>query len=100
MSAVGEDSDSYHFYREYTTSLCGVLTGHQNVHFFESVYNQYVAAENDEQYYELVDQERLGRTHPDKTGQAGRFDYLQLAHYDVAKYLSALKSEDRTDIST
>ena len=33
-----------------------------------------------------------------KNLQPGKFDYIQLAHYDVAKYLSVLKSEeDDTD---
>ena len=50
---------------------------------------------NDEQYYELVDAERAGRQMPDKSVIQANLDYLQLAHYDVSKYLSALKSEEK-----
>lgn len=97
-SAVGSSSSSYHYGKGYV-QLTGVVENYNNVHFFESVYNQYVAAETDEQYYELTDPERIARKHPDKSKQAGQFDYLQLAHYDVMKHLSAMKSEEDLDDS-
>ena len=89
------DNESYHSDGSTQTPLSGVLTGFSNVHFLESVYNQYLATMNDEQYYELVDAERAGRQMPDKSVIQANLDYLQLAHYDVSKYLSALKSEEK-----
>lgn len=93
-SLSGNDNFGYH-YGTASCNLSGVVNSFRDVHFLESVYNQYVATMNDEQYYELTDPERLARKSPDKTQQQADFDYLQLAHYDVHKYLSALKSEEQ-----
>jgi hypothetical protein len=84
----------YHHDGSNSCSLSGVITSYQDVHFFESIYNQYVATMNDEQFYELTDEERLARKSPNKLQTQAEFDYLQLAHYDVIKHLSAMKSEE------
>lgn len=100
MSAITSSDSSYHYSTDTGyVKLSGVVENYNDVHFFESVYNQYVADETDEQYYELTDPERIARKHPDKSKQAGQFDYIQLAHYDVMKHLSAMKSEEDLDDS-
>lgn len=92
-----KDDKSYHYASNSSTALCGVLTSFSNVHFLESVYNQYVAALDDDRYYELAKFEQFARKLPDKAVIQANYDYLQLAHYDVSKYLSALRSEETED---
>ena len=92
-SDLTEETTAYH-YNTSEVAMSGVISGHSNVHFFESVYNQYLATMNDEQFYELAEAERIGRKNPDKVAIQANFDYQQLAHYDVAKYLSAMRSEE------
>ena len=96
---TANDNTTYHYnYDNHSiASLSGAVLTYKTVHFLESVYNQYIQQETDEQWYELVDDERLGRKHPDSSKDAGDFDYLQLAHYDVIKYLSALKCEEQNE---
>lgn len=95
------DDKSYHADGNSTVVLSGVLTSFATVHFLESVYNQYVADLGDDRFYELAKFEQFARKLPDKTViPQANYDYLQLAHYDVSKYLSALRSEESEDSNT